>query len=549
MLSTLQVTSLLLVVLVLSRLVRYRQKIKTVQHLPGFRPPFKPLGLPGVLFKTSWWNMGAEAHWVLRRTFHKSGENVSVVPFLIGAPAIYTSNLDVARQVIIGGHKTDFIKPVSASRALLLWGMNLVASDTDVWRKHRRIVGPAFNNKLYESVWSFTAKTYYDMMRAEGWDGAKEVNVTAVQSLTLKVRFPACLVDHRPLWFRVPFRLVRMTLDLRNLCHLNHTLHRTTPLQASEDDGDMSVNEAFRLVAEESLFLTFAPKWLKDLRLKRFAPAMTAFEVLTKFMRKQVTKRREDISNGVVEIETEQVNVFNLIMQANHDEDGKYALDDLEVIGNVWVLLFAGHETTAHSLAATLGFLSIHEEIQQEVYDQIKQVLLDGRTEPTVEDYTRLDKVLAVFYEALRMFPAGHLLIREATKDTVLQIPNPLGQDGFTSLPVPKGGQIVVDMVGVQYNPRYFDEPELYKPARWYGVPNESEAFTAFSVGPRACVGRKFATTEAVSFLTLLLRDWEIKPILNEGETKEEWRNRVLDARVVVTLGINDVPLKFVRRE
>ncbi len=155
---------------------------------------------------------------------YKSGENVSVVPFLIGAPAIYTSNLDVARQVIIGGHKTDFIKPVSASRALLcvsssicctafvdavvrLWGMNLVASDTDVWRKHRRIVGPAFNNKLsvplvylfralliivsrYESVWSFTAKTYYDMMRAEGWDGAKEVNVTAVQSLTLKVRFP-----------------------------------------------------------------------------------------------------------------------------------------------------------------------------------------------------------------------------------------------------------------------------------------------------------------------------------------------------------------------
>ncbi|KAF8914791.1 cytochrome P450 [Mucidula mucida] len=525
MLSTLQGTSLLLVVLVLSRLVRYRQKLQSVQHLPGFRPPFKPLGLPGVLFKTSWWNMNAEAHWVLRRTFYKSGENVSVVPFLIGAPAIYTSNLDVARQVIIGGHKTDFIKPVSASRTLLLWGMNLVASDTDVWRKHRRIVGPAFNNKLYESVWSFTATTYYDMMRAEGWDGAKEVNVTAVQSLTFKL---ALLIIGR-CGFGFPFDWI-------------------TPLQASEHDGDMSVNEAFRLVAEESLFLTFAPKWLKDLRLKRFAPAMTAYEVLTKFMRKQVTKRREDISNGVVDIETEQVNVFNLIMQANHAEDGKYALDDLEVIGNVWVLLFAGHETTAHSLAATLGFLSIHEEIQQEVHDQIKQVL-DGRAEPTVEDYTRLDKVLAVFYEALRMFPAGHLLIREATKDTVLQIPNPLGQDGFTSMPVPKGGQIVVDMVGVQYNPRYFDEPELYKPARWYGVPNESEAFTAFSVGPRACVGRKFATTEAVSFLTLLLRDWEIKPILNEGETKEEWRNRVLDARVVVTLGINDVPLKFVRRE
>ncbi len=139
-------------------------------------------------------------------------------------------------------------------------------------------------------------------------------------------------------------------------------------------------------------------------------------------------------------------------------------------------------ETTAHSLAATLGFLSIHEEIQQEVYDQIKQVL-DGRTEPVsrpdalIHQVSHVFRLLRIIPDLTRFLPsstrlsecsvsakltcrdsiahsiftaAGHLLIREATKDTVLQIPNPLGQDGFTSLPVPKGGQIVVDMVGVR---------------------------------------------------------------------------------------------------
>ncbi|KAF8893269.1 hypothetical protein CPB85DRAFT_1440672 [Mucidula mucida] len=90
MLSTLQGIALLLVVLVFSRLVRYRQI--ELQHLPGFCPP---LGPPGALVKTSWWNMS----WVLRKTFCKSGENVSVVPFLIGTPAIYTSNLDVASEI------------------------------------------------------------------------------------------------------------------------------------------------------------------------------------------------------------------------------------------------------------------------------------------------------------------------------------------------------------------------------------------------------------------------------------------------------------------
>ena len=36
----------------------------------------------------------------------------------------------------------------------------------------------------------------------------------------------------------------------------------------------------------------------------------------------------------------------------------------------------------------------------------------------------------AAFYEALRMFPSGAVMIREATEDTVLKIPNPVGEEG-----------------------------------------------------------------------------------------------------------------------
>jgi len=170
------------------------------------------------------------------------------------------------------------------------------------------------------------------------------------------------------------------------------------------------------------------------------------------------------------------------------------------------------------------------------------------------DDYANLDKVLAVFYEALRMFPAAHLMIREAYEDTVLKIPNPHGQEGITTVPIRKGMQVVIDMVGVQYNPRYFDSPNEYRPSRWYGVSSDdsseasSEAFTAFSIGPRACIGRKFATTEAVCFLTLLLRDFTIRPFMRPRETKEGWQNRVFDVKLGLTLGMADVPVKFVRR-
>ena len=38
-------------------------------------------------------------------------------------------------------------------------------------------------------------------------------------------------------------------------------------------------------------------------------------------------------------------------------------------------MLLAGHETTAHTLAAALGLLSINPEIQQEIADEIIRVV------------------------------------------------------------------------------------------------------------------------------------------------------------------------------
>jgi hypothetical protein len=79
-------------------------------------------------------------------------------------------------------------------------------------------------------------------------------------------------------------------------------------------------------------------------------------------------------------------------------------------------------DTTAHTLAAALGFLGLHEEIQEEVYEQIISVVGPDRDPVRVhvfssaqnphhcllpkvfDDYSKLDKVLGVFYEALRMF-------------------------------------------------------------------------------------------------------------------------------------------------
>ncbi|KAF7344607.1 hypothetical protein MSAN_01942900 [Mycena sanguinolenta] len=268
-----------------------------------------------------------------------------------------------------------------------------------------------------------------------------------------------------------------------------------------------------------------------------------ARERLHEFMQEQVAERKALHAAGDI-----RADVFTLMVEANQDESNKYQLDDAELIGNVFLLMLAGHETTANSLAVTLMYMSLHQDIQNEVVEQIMSVVGPDR-DPDYDDHSKLDKVLSIFYEAIRMMPPAHAVVREATQDTVLTAQNPVGEEGTQTIPIPKGTHVFLDMVGVHYNPRYFKDPEMYMPSRWYGLPADTEQIAAFSVGPRACLGRKFATAEATCFLTLLLRDWQVLPGLRAGETKEAWGARVLNnTRTGLTLTVADFPVKLARR-
>ncbi|KAF8637877.1 hypothetical protein AX17_002500 [Amanita inopinata Kibby_2008] len=495
-----------------------------MSNYPGLRVPFQPLALPGALLPTTWWNPGNFFTWADRFTLYKQygTDTITIVSFMANAPSIYTSNLEVIRQIAPNGPRASFIKPIIGSKALLMWGMNLFSANGETWRRHRRITGPAFNHTLYNHVFQESVTTYHEIVDSDQWKGKDEVEVPVLQKLTYKY-----------------------TLLVLAKCGFGLPSSWSTPPEAV--DGSMSVQEAMHIVAGSSMVAVFAP-WLMRLPFAKFRRMRTAYEQLMLFMRTQVAERKavvqRDKEEGLGEVGKD---IFTMLVQANEDETAKYKLDNQELIGNIYTMLFAGHETTATSLAATMSFMALYQDIQDEVFEQIRSIVGYDR-DPSFDDYAKLDKVLAVFLEGIRMFPPAHLMIRQAAEDTVLKIQNPVGQDGFTMLSIPKGTIVTADMIGLQYNPRYYDEPEKYRPSRWYGVANESEAFTAFSVGTRACIGRKFATSQAVALLTMLIRDWHIEPLLRTGESKEEWANRVLEAKVVLALGINDIPIKFTRR-
>ncbi|KAF8994052.1 cytochrome P450 [Cyathus striatus] len=495
------------------------QKIANGKHavdkLPGLTTAFAPFTLPGVLLPTTWWNPGIEFVWRWKSFLYKqyNADTFSIVPFLIGSPTVVTSNIDVARQVLGNSNKTTFGRAELDEGALGYWGINLFSAQGDTWRKHRRIVGPAFSQELYELVWNESLHLYSEMLAAEGFEDKKVVEIPKIQRITFDFAF---LVIGR-CGFGFPFSWTE---------------------QIESNRSGMSFPDAMHIFVKYMQILQL-PKMIRRLPISRFKQLNASITVLKRFMERKIVEKEDNIKMNGEELNREDI--FSSLIEANHAEaDAKLKLDDSELISNVFLMLVAGHETTAHTLAATMACLARYQEQQQEIFEEVNSVIGNDRN-PMFEDFHKLNKVQACFYEALRMFPAGFASIREAKVDSVLTIPKPLGHESTTIA-------IIVDMVGLHRDPRVFKDPEEYRPSRWYGDSNESETLAIFGLGQRSCIGRKFAVTESVCLIAMFLRDWKIEPLTKPGESVEQWFDKVSQARVVLTLAVGDVGLRFVRR-
>ncbi|KAJ7917203.1 cytochrome P450 [Mycena leptocephala] len=287
--------------------------------------------------------------------------------------------------------------------------------------------------------------------------------------------------------------------------------------------GGMPFAEALVIVSGSSIARLVTPRWMYMLPIKRLRDIETA------------TRRKELAEEQYGNLERKDL--FRLMIRASEGEE-KLQMTDDELAGNTFLMLFAGHETTAKTLDAAIGFLALYEDIQEEVYQEIRAVMsLDGKL--LFKHYGQLVKVRSCFLEAARLFPAGFTMYRETTETLVLKTDEEDGHGGQIILE--PGTRLAVDVVGLPL-PR----PEEFRPSRWYGA-SESD-MTMFSLGPRACIGRKFALTEGVAFLSNLLRDWKLHVVLNAGETRAQWRARVMRGVSGMTLGVGEVPVRLTRR-
>ncbi|KAJ8335908.1 hypothetical protein SKAU_G00392500 [Synaphobranchus kaupii] len=229
-------------------------------------------------------------------------------------------------------------------------------------------------------------------------------------------------------------------------------------------------------------------------------------KVLHSFTEKVIKERAEHVSDAESDSESDQGTkkrraFLDMLLKAT-DEDGN-KLTPKDIQEEVDTFMFRGHDTTAASMNWAIHLIGSHPEVQRKVQQELLEVFGQSNRPINTEDLKRLRYLECVIKESLRLFPAVPFFARSICEECHIK--------GFK---VPKGANAVIIPYAVHRDPRYFPDPEEFRPERF--LPENSEgrhayAFIPFSAGLRNCIGQRFAIMEEKVVLASILRNFSVE--------------------------------------
>nr|QST15050.1 CYP360A10 protein [Diaphanosoma celebensis] len=224
--------------------------------------------------------------------------------------------------------------------------------------------------------------------------------------------------------------------------------------------------------------------------------------------RAQSDKRYDDFLEAATELvskESEEVNGSRVPVWTKEE------VDEI-VIAQSCVFLTAGFETTVSTLSNICLLLARHPEVQ----DKLHQLTVDK-----IEEYGK------VCHEMLADFPYVEQVVKEALR---LYSPIPRLERqcnkavSYDGIDIKEGVIVSVPVYALHYSEEYYPQPEKFDPDRW-SPENKSKnnpyTFVPFGMGPRSCVGMKFAMDEIKLALCTLIAKLKFSPAKETPEKVE----------------------------
>ncbi|MXR52593.1 cytochrome P450 [Halovenus sp. WSH3] len=178
--------------------------------------------------------------------------------------------------------------------------------------------------------------------------------------------------------------------------------------------------------------------------------------------------------------------------------DPSIELSENELIDEAVLFMTGGQETTALTITYAFHWLSKHPEIRERVAEEAQSVL--GGDPPGWGDLSELTYTERVVRETLRLTPAVWSLSREVRSGTEL-----------AGTALEDGELLFMSPYAHHRDSRVWNDPRTFRPDRWDGeVSRGIDSYFPFGSGPRVCIGKQIALTEAQFTLAHVLQEFDV---------------------------------------
>jgi cytochrome P450 len=367
---------------------------------------------------------------------------------------VIVSAADLAHEMLV--EKTDaFVKGYGLSVfARPLLGNGLLTSEKQFHTRQRRLVAPAFAHKRVAA--------FADVMAA------------AADQCVARLR-EGETVD-------LAAEMMRLTLVI-----VGKTLFDADVAGDAPEVGEVLTFAMEHMTKSLMSFLPVPPFVPTPANRRALAQVARLDEIIYRIVRERRASKHD------------AGDLLSMLLMAQ-DEDGS-VMTDRQVRDEAMTLFLAGHETTANALSWAFYLLGKHPEARARLEAEVVGVL--GGRRPTFADLPRLPYALAVFKEAMRLYPPAYVIARRALREVSLG-----------GVPVKKNQIVMLNIIGMHRRAKYFDHPEAFRPERF--LPENEKllqkgAYIPFGGGPRVCIGNQFALMEGQILLAHLAQSFRFE--------------------------------------
>ncbi|EFA05711.1 cytochrome P450 4C1 [Tribolium castaneum] len=353
-----------------------------------------------------------------------------------------------------------FIRPIV--------GDGLISSPVKVWKRHRKIIAPTFNQKVLNE-------------------------------------FPGVICEQ----VNFLIELLRKECDKGEIDHCRYVTNCAIDIVGETifgvSIGAQTGGKSYSLIFDKWMEVVFMRIFRLDYQFEWIFSWTKASKIqeevkrIIHTMTRDIIEKKKEQIGCQLEADDEKKKPFlNLLVEKHLNNE--LTLQELEDEVNTFLL--AGSDTNATSGSFILTLLGMHQDVQDKLYEEVSKILGPERP-PTLDDLPKLKYTERVIKESLRVFPGAPFVARVVEEDVNLG-----------DVIVPKGANIGLGYLHLHRSEKYWKEPLKFDPDRFLpenSINRHPYTWLPFSGGSRNCIGWKYGMMVMKIMTAMVIRKFRVK--------------------------------------